>query len=222
MRVCNSQYEARLSSSAFSIAYFAMLRVSELAVKKQLWWEWTCIKLRKRKVAENELHIKICSSKTDQRKNLVTLVLQKQSVSDICPIQLLQSYLNMWFPGTNGSKQLYVHFNGMPLVKYQFCSILQKCLAFCDVPFHICSHSFRIRRATDRAKNGVEEEIFKQCGRWTSCSYLRYIHTCFTMFLGSNMIWFIWQDKGGHDPFLYCTPDHIMLLPSCVTAGSGV
>ena len=33
---------------------------------------------------------------------------------------------------------------------------------------------------------------------------------------------FIWRDQGGHDPFLYCTSDHIMLLLSCVTAGSGV
>ena len=133
-----------------------MLRVREWAVKSSSdqnghSLNYENVKLTKINV-ENELHIKICSSKTDQKQNSVTLVFQNQSVSDICPIQLLQSYLNMRFPGTNGSKQLYVHFNGMPLTKYQFCSILQKCLAFCDASFHIRSHSFRIGRATDMAK----------------------------------------------------------------------
>jgi len=27
------------------------------------------------------------------------------------------------------------------------------------------------------AKNGVNKEMIKQCGRWTSRSYLRYIRT---------------------------------------------
>jgi hypothetical protein len=33
--ICNSDYEACMFSSAFSLAYFAMLRVSELAVASQ-------------------------------------------------------------------------------------------------------------------------------------------------------------------------------------------
>ena len=101
--VCNSQYEAMLFSSAFSIAYFAMLRVSELAVKSSSdesghALNYENVKLTKLN-GENELYIKICSSKTDQRQNSVTLVFQKQSVSDICHIQLLQSYLNLCIPG---------------------------------------------------------------------------------------------------------------------------
>ena len=127
-RARNSQYEARLFSSAFSMAYFAILRVSELAVKRSSNESGHALSFENVKLtkinAENELHIKICSSKTDQRQNSVTLVLQKQSVSDTCPIQLLQSYgfsyLNMRFLGTNGSNKLYVHFNDMPLAKYQF------------------------------------------------------------------------------------------------------
>jgi hypothetical protein len=191
-RVCKSQYEVRLFSSPFSITYIAMLWVSELAVKSSsdesgYALNYENVKLTKIN-GENELHIKICSSKTDQWQNSVTLVLQKQSVSDICPIQLLQSYINMRFPGTNGSKKLYVHFNGMPLAKYQLCSILQKYLAFCDVPFHIRSYSFRIGRATDMAKNGVNENMIKQYGRWTSCSFcvisiLRFIFTTFSLCL---------------------------------------
>ena len=46
---------------------------------------------------ENELHVKICSSKTDHGQNYAILVVQKQSLSDICPIQLLQSYFHLRF-----------------------------------------------------------------------------------------------------------------------------
>jgi hypothetical protein len=68
-RVCSSQYEARLFSSVFSIAYFAMLQVSELAVKRSsdesgYALNYESVKLTKIN-GENELHIKICSSKTD-------------------------------------------------------------------------------------------------------------------------------------------------------------
>jgi hypothetical protein len=73
------------------------------------------------------------------------------------------------------------------LTKYQFCSILQKNLSFCEVQFHIRSHSFRIGRATDLAKNGVDENIIKQYGRWKSSSYLR------NPFLSPGIIIFIFR-----------------------------
>jgi hypothetical protein len=49
-------------------------------------------------------------------------------------------------------------FNGVALMKYQFNSILQKCLAFSNVSFHICSHLFMIG-SYGHGKSGVEEEI---------------------------------------------------------------
>jgi hypothetical protein len=58
-----------------------MLQVIELAVKSSSdesghALNYENVKLMKIN-GENELHIKICSSKTDQRQNSVTLVLQK-------------------------------------------------------------------------------------------------------------------------------------------------
>jgi hypothetical protein len=85
--------------------------------------------------------------------------------SDLCPARLLQSFLKLRFSGLNGSNKLFVHFDGACLSEYQFSSVLQKCLQFCDIPLHIRSHSFRIGRATDLARFGVEDDHIKQCGR---------------------------------------------------------
>ncbi|CAC5374248.1 unnamed protein product [Mytilus coruscus] len=177
--VCNSQYETILFSSAFSLAYFAMLRVSELAINSRTDESGHALKCEDitfdKSNSQTELHVKICSSKTDQKHTSITLIIQSHADSNICPITLLQSYLQVRFSGVNGSNELYTHFNGLALTKYQFCSLLQKCLGFCELPFHIRSHSFRIERATDMAKNGVKDDIIKQCGRWSSVAYLRYI-----------------------------------------------
>jgi hypothetical protein len=125
---------------------------------------------------QGEMHVQIRSSKTDQKANSITLVLQKQTELDICPVYLLQSFLRVLFSGIKGSDKLYVPFDGSALTRYQFCSVLQKCfLSFCEVPFHIRSHSFRIVRVTEMAKHGVDEETIKLCGRLISDSYLRYI-----------------------------------------------
>ena len=117
------------------------------------WRKWPHFKYNDVTFAENngqtELYIEIRSSKTDQKRHSVTLVLQKHSDLALCPNNVLQSFTLLRFSGLNGSNKLCIHF---PLTKYQFCSILQKSLSFCEVQFHIGSHSFRIGRATDLAK----------------------------------------------------------------------
>ena len=62
---------------------------------------------------QGEMHGKIRSSKTDQKANSITLVLQKQTELDICLVYLLQSFLRVRFSGIKGSDKLYVHF-GQP------------------------------------------------------------------------------------------------------------
>ena len=176
-RVCGSNYESLVFSTAFSIAYFGMLRVSEIAVNSRSDESGHALNLDDVSFSENcnTLHIRLLSSKTDQKHRSVTLFVSKQPDSDLCPVRLLQSFLKLRFSGLNGSNKLFVHVDGACLSKYQFSSVLQMCLQFCDIPLHIRSHSFRIGRATDLARFGVEDDHIKQCGRWSSDSYLRYI-----------------------------------------------
>ena len=65
-------------------------------------------------------------------------------------------------------KPLFVHLDGSILTRYQFNSILQKTLVFCDVKDHIRLHSFRIGGATELNRIGVKDNEIKQWSRWAS------------------------------------------------------
>lgn len=177
-KVCNTDYESKLFAAAFSLAFFALLRVSEIAVVNSSESGHALNRNDIKFESENgqpQMHIHIASSKTDQRGNSVTLILGKQSDSSICPINLLQEYLAHRSHCKTQSNKLFVHFNGLPLTKYQFGAILKKALIFCDTPLHIRSHSFRIGRASEMAKMNISDEVIMRCGRWSSTAYSRYI-----------------------------------------------
>jgi site-specific recombinase XerD len=63
----------------------------------------------------------------------------------------------------NLGKDIFIHFNHMPLTRYQFTSVLKKALNFLNIKKgHFRSHSFRIGGATELARQGVpEKEIMK-------------------------------------------------------------
>ena len=77
--VFKSSYEASMFASAFSLAFFAMLRVGEFAADKKCNSSMHVVRFRdviqKRNSLNEELHIKICSSKTDQGSNSTILVI---------------------------------------------------------------------------------------------------------------------------------------------------
>ncbi|CAG2186967.1 unnamed protein product [Mytilus edulis] len=110
--VCNSQYETLLFSSAFSLAYFAMLRVSELAINSRTDESGHALKCEDvtfdKSNGQTELHVKLCSSKTDQKHNSITLIIQSHADSNICPIRLLQSYLQVQKLFGSSDLQLYI------------------------------------------------------------------------------------------------------------------
>ena len=75
--ISNSDYEACMFSSDFLLAYFAMLRVSELDVASQSDENGHALNFNDVIFAENngqtEMYIKIRSSKSDQKRHSVTL-----------------------------------------------------------------------------------------------------------------------------------------------------
>ena len=101
-KVCTSRHEIVL----FSVAFIGMLRVSEVTIKSrsdEVGHTLTFENVSFQKVeAQTVLRVLLESSKTDQKHKSVTLAIHKQQDSDICPIQLLQSYLAVRFSGVNG------------------------------------------------------------------------------------------------------------------------
>lgn len=178
--VCSSNYEACLFSSAFTLAFFALLRIGEISADSTsntgshvIQYEDVCFS------TSNEIYLKITSSKADQRGNGITLIIseQKGSYSDLCPVKLLKQFLLKRNPIKNSP--LFVHFDGTNLTRYQFNSVLMKTLKFCNITEHVRSHSFRIGGASELARRGVPDNEIKLWGRWNSNAYSSYIRLDF-------------------------------------------
>lgn len=67
------------------------------------------------------------------------------------------------------------HMNGLPITRYQFCAVLNKCLSSLGIQAKYHSHSFRIGAASYLADNGVSASTIKSLGSWKSDAFKRYI-----------------------------------------------
>jgi integrase len=166
--ICTSTYEAALFSSAFSLAFFALLRIGEIAsdTNNRPGTHVICFLDFMFKVSDcghEELHLTLKSSKTDQRLKSVTLIIRRQVDKLICPIESLKRYLSIRsnFPDGN----LFIHFDGSNLTRYQFSYILQKSLNFCEEKGLYKPHSFRIGGATEAKRLGFDDHTIMQCHR---------------------------------------------------------
>ncbi|KAJ8317540.1 hypothetical protein KUTeg_005444 [Tegillarca granosa] len=70
----------------------------------------------------------------------------------------------------------FCHLSGLPVTKYQFVSVLRKCLNFANIDTKCYkSHSFRIGAASTCAMLGMENMKIAELGRWNSSVYKNYI-----------------------------------------------
>ena len=176
--ICTSTYEAALFSSAFSLAFFALLRIGEIASDTNNRPGTHVIRFldfmfKVSDCGHEELHLTLKSSKTDQRLKSVTLIIRRQVDKLICPIESLKRYLSIRsnFPDGN----LFIHFDGSNLTRYQFSYILQKSLNFCEEKGLYKPHSFRIGGATEAKRLDFDDDTIMQWGRWSSNAYEKYI-----------------------------------------------
>ncbi|XP_076075986.1 uncharacterized protein LOC143046807 [Mytilus galloprovincialis] len=174
-KVCKNKYEAFLFSAVFSVAFFGLLRVGEITTSSVIIGSNLTIFdiLVRRKVLE----LRVRWSKTDQKGKSVTLLIAENG-KNYCPVRLINEYLKV--RPTCNNTDLFIHYIGMPLTRYQFSSILEKALHFLHISKgHFRSHSFRIGGATELARQGVSEEVIMRLGRWKSHAYSRYIRLQF-------------------------------------------
>ena len=172
--VAVSNYETVLFSTAYLIAFFGFLRVSEIAVEQKQGDITKVVLYSDTVVSEKQCALTIRSSKTDQFAKSATLIFTQSRDTSVCPFSHLQQYLKLR-PDKSGP--LFCHFSGEPLTKYQFRAMLSKCLKFGGIKSNIKSHSFRIGAATYASTLGVPDEEIKHLGRWSTKgeTHRRYI-----------------------------------------------
>lgn len=171
--VCANAYETKLFTAAYCLAFFAFLRIGELAVGNK-----KCIS---HVIAGSDVSLApsgssfnliIRSSKTDQYGHGARLKVSCTGAS-ICPVTSMSQFLSQR-PPVKGP--LFCHLNGYPLTRYQFTCILKKCLRKLQLDYEsYTSHSFRIGAATTAAMAGCSTDTIKQAGRWRSDAYRVYI-----------------------------------------------
>jgi hypothetical protein len=116
--ICYSSYEQWLFSTAFTLSFFAMLRVSEVAVASK---KSCChvIAFKDIQIFEHCLHVQVRNSKTDQYGHGLLISVQKSSENAIL-FTCFENYLK--FRSKEGGP-LFCHLNKQPITIFQFSSV---------------------------------------------------------------------------------------------------
>ncbi|CAC5420120.1 unnamed protein product [Mytilus coruscus] len=171
--VCSSQFETKLFTAAFSLAFHGLFRVGELTVGSKGIAVHTVL-FNNVKVCDKLIQVYLATSKTDQLGTGKVLTISSQYNVKICPVIALSSYF-MVRPSVQGP--LFCHYDTKQLTRYQFSAVLKKSLAVLGYKgSNYKSHSFRIGMATTLSIEGYADDYIKALGRWKSdSSYLEYI-----------------------------------------------
>lgn len=169
--VCNTIYETKLFTATFTLAFHALLRIGEFTVSKGN-TPATIIQFHDITMQQTNIQLTICHSKTDQLGVGATLQIPASN-GVACPFAAMHAYLHM---RTSQTGPLFIHFEGQPLTRYQFITILKRCLNAIGVDSsNYNSHSFRIGAATTLAIQGVHSDVIQGSGRWRSNAFRTYI-----------------------------------------------
>ena len=174
--LCYNHYEILLFKAAFTLAYYGLLRVSEVVytgpLHKDRPLQLSDVSYDTR---NKTLILHIRKSKTDQTGNTFNLKIYPADKGNICCVNSVLLFMRAR-PKIEG--HLLCHQNGDPLTRNQFAIVLTKCiskLGLAPEPFR--THSFRIGRTTDLYLEGVPTDTIKKLGRWHSNTFQKYIRT---------------------------------------------
>lgn len=126
-QVCASSYEADLFRAAFCLAFFGFLRVGELTSKSLKHKDTRPLRRSDIDImvgsGRSQVKMTIRQSKTDQLGQSTTLFLLETG-GPACPVGSLSKFLAVRHDNMAPDSQLLVHYDGNPLTRYQFASIL--------------------------------------------------------------------------------------------------
>ena len=156
---CYSEFEAILFRSVYLLAYYGLMRVSELVFTSVLQADRPLQFKDVRFMGKSVVQLSIRISKNNQRGHPTLVRIPCITKNELCPVCSLRNYLHLR-PQQSG--QLFVHANGTSLTRSQFSGVLVKSIKGSIYESkHIKSHSFRIGRTSELASMGVEFETIK-------------------------------------------------------------
>uniref|UniRef100_A0ABM5GIP4 Uncharacterized protein isoform X2 n=1 Tax=Pogona vitticeps TaxID=103695 RepID=A0ABM5GIP4_9SAUR len=172
-RICTDRYEESLFRAAALLAFFGAMRISELVALGKKDVSRKALQLDDVTVWDDQVKVRLRSSKTDQYGFGCMVILGQCSLVSICPVRAIRE-----FGILRGTEKGYFfqHKDGKPLTKYQFWSLTDRALKNIGIGnMRFGTHSFRIGAASTAALLGYDAGKIKRLGRWSSGCFRKYI-----------------------------------------------
>ena len=166
--IASDTYTAKMVRAMFSLAFFALLRLSEITTTAR-----TAHTLQHKDVILGDTEMQVCFSSYKHSGAHPFKLSISQQPKGVCPVRLVRDYL-MARGNTQGP--LFVHLDQSPVTPHLFTEHLRLAVIAARLThLNISSHCFRLGRCTHLASLGYSEHKIKLVGRWKSDSYTRYI-----------------------------------------------
>ena len=162
--IFKSNFDRLCFKSMCILAFHALLRIGEMTNSKH--------NLNLENVQVNAFSVMINFPHYKHNGNGASLHLQINSDPLICPVRILNQYINL-----RGSSPgpFFINNDNTPVSRVQFVRKLNTMLDVCNLSREkFKSLSFRIGGATHLAQIGRSELQIKQAGRWESNAFRRY------------------------------------------------
>lgn len=168
-------YLSSLLKAMFSMAYFGMLRVSEMTEGDHT------ILAPNVRYAKNKdkILLTLYSSKTHSRKDPPQHISihRRPDLGNKCPVKLIAEFVKT--RGTiaiNESDPFFVYQDNHPVTAAQFRACLKRLLTKLNVEVALYdTHGFRAGKAVDMWKAGEKIDTIKKAGRWLSDAIRSYL-----------------------------------------------
>ena len=169
-----SYHDKRMLWAAFVVAFYGLLRVSELCAGAVSSFDPTTTLLWKDIATTStavRLHIK--ASKTDPFRKGCTITMGVTATCT-CPLRAVTAYAAV--RSGEPSSPAFIFEDGSPLTRQRLTANLRVLLSAAGfAPEKYASHSFRIGGATTAAAAGLPGWQIQAMGQWTSDCYTRYV-----------------------------------------------
>ena len=170
-----SQYDRKLFRSMFSLSFFALLRVGEIAATSTGFRNLVLrhnVKFHRIDHKQTQIDITFNNYKHSAGKSCRIMV-NCYRCKAVCPVRATSKYCDIR-PSVNGP--LYVSDDGNPVQARYFRTILNQCLHVCSLDTSVYKgHSFRIGGATFAHSHSYTDSQLQHLGRWKSTAFRKYI-----------------------------------------------
>ena len=182
--------------SCYLVAYYGLMRVGELAESCHSLKAMNIHESRNRKrllliLYTSKTHglntlpqkIKIFGKQSievvDSIRHKNSYKIKSKDLGRFCPYEWTKKFIQMRKPITDQAENFYIFSDGSNVQPHHLRNLLRESLHSMNLDSSLYdTHSFRIGRATDLFKAGVNVEDIKQLGRWKSNAVYKYLRNC--------------------------------------------